>query len=53
MRIKKAIIVPAILALGAAGAILAGSATPVVAAQAPAAHVLASGASSPGYVYYG
>jgi hypothetical protein len=35
------VIIPAILALGAAGSILAGSAVPTVAAQAPAAHALA------------
>jgi hypothetical protein len=39
---RRAIIVPVILALSAAGSILAGSAVPVVAAQAPAAHVLAA-----------
>ena len=36
MRIRRAIIIPAILALGAAGSILAGSAVSVAAAQAPA-----------------
>jgi hypothetical protein len=41
MRIRRAVIIPAILALGAAGSILAGSAAPAVAAQAPSAHVLA------------
>jgi hypothetical protein len=41
MRIKQAIIIPAILALGAAGSILASSAAPVAAAQAPSVHVLA------------
>jgi hypothetical protein len=50
MRIRKAVIVPAILALGVAGSILAGSTAPVAVAQAPAAHVLASG---PNTVYYG
>jgi TRAP-type mannitol/chloroaromatic compound transport system permease large subunit len=35
------VIIPAILALGFAGSILAGSAAPTVAAQAPAAHALA------------
>lgn len=38
MRLGKAIIVPAILALSAAGSILAASAAPAAAAQAPAAH---------------
>jgi hypothetical protein len=35
------VIIPVILALGTAGSILAGSAVPTVAAQAPAAHALA------------
>jgi hypothetical protein len=48
MRIGRKIIVPAILALGASGAILASSATPVLAAQAPTVHVVAA---SP-YTYY-
>ena len=52
MRIGR-VIIPAILALGAAGSILAGSAVPVVAAQAPAAHVLAATSSaSPNTLYY-
>jgi hypothetical protein len=52
MRIKVAIVIPAILALGAAGSILAGSATPVVAAQAPSAHVLAASSASNPHIYY-
>jgi hypothetical protein len=39
MRIGRSIIIPAILALSAAGSILAGSAVPVV-AQTPAAAVV-------------
>jgi hypothetical protein len=39
MRFGRAIIIPAIIALSAAGSILAGSAMPVAAVQAPAAHV--------------
>jgi hypothetical protein len=42
MRIKRAIIIPAILALSGAGSILAGSAVPVAAAQAPSAYVQAA-----------
>jgi hypothetical protein len=38
MRIKRAIIVSAILAFGAAGSIMAGSAAPAVAAQAHTPH---------------
>jgi hypothetical protein len=41
MRIGRSIIIPAILALSAAGSILAGSALPVV-AQTPAAVVVAA-----------
>jgi hypothetical protein len=40
MRIRR-VIIPVILALGVAGSVLAGSAVPTVAAQAPAAHALA------------
>ena len=39
MRIKRAIIISAILAFGAAGSILAGSAVPAAAAQASGPHV--------------
>ncbi len=43
MRIRRTIIIPAILALSAAGSILAGSAVPAAtAAQAPSAHVVAA-----------
>ncbi len=43
MRIRRALI-PVILALGAAGSILAGSVAPAVAVQAaPAAHSVAAG----------
>lgn len=38
MHIGRAIIIPAILALGASGSILAGSAVAVTVAQAPVAH---------------
>ncbi len=42
MRIRKTIVIPAILALSMAGSILAGSAAPVAAAQASSVHVLAA-----------
>ncbi len=42
MRIRRTIIIPVILALSAAGSILAGSAVPAAAAQAPTVHVLAA-----------
>jgi hypothetical protein len=49
MHIRRTIIIPAILALGAAGSIAAGSAAPAVTAQAPAIHVVAS----PNSLYHG
>jgi hypothetical protein len=52
MRIRRAIIIPAILALSAAGSILAGSAVPVAAAPAPSAHVLSTASSQVPYFYY-
>ena len=50
MRIKRAIIIPAILALSAAGSVLAGSAVHAAAAQAPSAQVLAA---SPNTYHHG
>ncbi len=44
MRIRRALI-PAILTLGVAGSVLAGSATSVAAAHAPSAQVQAAGSS--------
>ena len=42
MRIVKTIIIPAIVALSAAGSVLAASAAPVAAAEVPPSHVLAA-----------
>ena len=42
MRLGRKIIIPVILALSAAGSIMATSAVPATAAQAPSAHVLAA-----------
>jgi len=54
MRIKRAIIISAILALGAAGSILAGSAIPAAAAQAPGAHAVSVTSSvHHGFYYHG
>jgi len=54
MPIRRTIIIPAILALSAAGSILAGSAIPVAAAQAPSAHVQVATASvAPQLLYRG
>jgi hypothetical protein len=46
MRIKRAIIVPAILTISTAGSILVGSAVPLL-AQASGAQVVAVGSPSP------
>lgn len=46
------VIIPAILVLGAAGSILAGSAVPTVAAQAPAAHALAMNSHAKPLMHY-
>jgi hypothetical protein len=48
MRIKRAIIVPAILALSTAGSIAAGSAVPLMASSAPVVV-----ASAPQMTYHG
>jgi hypothetical protein len=51
MRIRRTIIIPAILALSAAGSILAGSAVPAAtAAHAPSTHVVAA---APATWYHG
>jgi hypothetical protein len=52
MSIRRTVIIPAILALGAAGSILAGSAMPTVVAQAPAAHVLAATSTAQPNLHY-
>jgi hypothetical protein len=52
MRIGRTIIMPAILALGLAGSILAGSAVPAVAAQAPAVPGVFYHWSGPSGVFY-
>jgi hypothetical protein len=49
MRIRRAIIVPAILTLGTTGSIFATSAVPLVAAQTSSAYVLAA---APTYFYH-
>jgi len=50
MRIRRAIIVPAILTLGTTGSILATSAVPLMATQTSSAYVLAA---VPSYFYHG
>jgi|HubBroStandDraft_5_1064220.scaffolds.fasta_scaffold22625_4 hypothetical protein len=54
MTIRRTIIIPVILALSAAGSVLAGSAVHVAAAPAPSAHVLAvSSSMQPDTWYHG
>ena len=55
MRIGRNIIISAILALGAGGSILASATVPAAVAQAPSAHVLATGtfASPPALIITG
>jgi hypothetical protein len=52
MRIGRAIIIPAVLALGAAGSILASSAATATAAQVPAAHSQSVHLIVQPYLYY-
>ncbi len=52
MRIRRAIIIPAILALGAAGSVLSASGMSVAAGHAPSAHVQAAGSSATPDIYY-
>jgi hypothetical protein len=54
MRIGRSIIIPAILALSAAGSILAGTATSAVVASAPSAHVVTvTATATPDTHYWG
>jgi hypothetical protein len=52
MRIGRAIIIPAILALGVAGSILAGSAVPVATVHAHSVHLQSTASSVGTDVYY-
>lgn len=52
MRIGRAFIIPAILALGVAGSALVGSAIPAVAASVPNAHVQTTGISTGTNMYH-
>lgn len=52
MRAVRVIIIPAILALSAAGSIVAGSAVPAAAAQATSVHVLSTTHSASPDTYY-
>jgi hypothetical protein len=52
MRIRRAIIIPVILALSAAGSILSGSAMAAAAGHAPSVHVQASAAHMNPNMYY-
>jgi hypothetical protein len=52
MRIGRAIIIPAIIALSAAGSILAASAMPATATHATSVHVQAAASSASPHSYY-
>ena len=52
MRVGRKIVISAILALGAAGSILASSAATATAAQAPASHVVAAKVHAAPNLYY-
>jgi len=52
MRIGRRIIIPAIISLGVAGSVLAGSAISVATGPAPTVHVQAAGASAGASVHY-
>jgi hypothetical protein len=52
MRIGRAVIIPAIVALGAAGSILASSAVSAAAAQASTAQVQLTSSSQPNLHYH-
>ena len=53
MRIRRSIIVPAILTLSTAGSIVAGTAATLAATQAPAAVVATASSVHPNFVYDG
>jgi len=52
MPIRRVIIIPAILALSAAGSILTGSAVSATAAQAPSVHVVAAAHAASPHTYF-
>ncbi len=53
MRVTRAILISVILALSTAGSVLAGSAVPAAAVQAPSAHVLSTKHAIPDVLYNG
>lgn len=53
MRIKRSIIIPAILAFGATGSALAVSAMPAAVAAVPSASVLVTASAKPDMLYHG
>jgi len=53
MRIGRTIIIPAILALSAAGSILIGSTATATAAPASATHIVAAASTSGGVHFFG
>ena len=53
MTLRRTIIIPAIMALSAAGSVLAGSATTLAATAAPSAVVATASSMHPDFVYHG
>jgi hypothetical protein len=53
MRIRRSIIIPAILTLSTAGSVLAASTVSLVAAQAPSSVVATARTAHPDFVYQG
>ena len=53
MRIRRTIIIPAIMALSVAGSVLAGSAVTLAASAAPSAAVATASAMHPDFLYHG
>jgi hypothetical protein len=52
MPIRRVIIIPAILALSAAGSILTGSVVSATAAQAPSVHVVTAAPAASAHTYF-
>jgi hypothetical protein len=53
MRIRRAIIIPAVLALGVAGSLLSGAALPTAAGHPASVHIQAAAKAAPHMVYHG
>ncbi len=53
MRVRRTIIIPAIMALSAAGSVLAGSAATLAATATPSAVVATASSVHPDFLYHG